>query len=63
MALAPLTVEPADAHGFVTAFLTRWGETGGHNGRREKRTRWCTLLKVDGHLLSLHENGELRLIR
>jgi len=30
-------VEPADAHGFVTAFLTRWGETGGHNGRREKR--------------------------
>ena len=37
MALAPLTVEPADAHGFVTAFLTRWGETGGHDGRREKR--------------------------
>jgi outer membrane protein assembly factor BamB len=28
-----------------------------------KRTRWCTLLKVDGHLLSLHENGELRLIK
>jgi hypothetical protein len=37
MALAPLAVEPADAHGFVTAFLTRWGETGGRNGRREKR--------------------------
>ncbi len=37
MALAPLTVEPADAHGFVIAFLTRWGKTGGHNGRREKR--------------------------
>ena len=36
MALAPLTVEPADAHQFVTAFLTRWGETG-HNGRRAKR--------------------------
>ncbi len=34
MALAPLAVEPADAHGFVTAFLTRWGETGGRNGRR-----------------------------
>jgi hypothetical protein len=37
MALAPLAVEPADAHGFVTAFLTRWGETGGRNGQREKR--------------------------
>jgi hypothetical protein len=36
MALAPLAVEPADAHEFVTAFLTRWGETGGRNGRREK---------------------------
>jgi len=37
MALAPLTVEPAEAHAFVTAFLTRWGGTGGRNGRREKR--------------------------
>jgi len=37
MALAPLAVEPADAHGFVTAFLTRWGETGGRNGTREQR--------------------------
>ena len=37
MALAPLTVEPADAHEFVTAFLTRWGETGQRNGRRERR--------------------------
>lgn len=26
MALAPLVVEPADEHKFVTAFLTRWGE-------------------------------------
>jgi hypothetical protein len=26
MALAPLAVEPAEAHGFVTAFLARWGE-------------------------------------
>jgi hypothetical protein len=26
MALAPLTVEPPQAHGFVTAFMTRWGE-------------------------------------
>lgn len=37
MALAPLAVEPADAHGFVTTFLARWGETGTRNGRREKR--------------------------
>ncbi len=36
MALAPLAVEPADAHGFVTAFLTRWGQTGERNGRRER---------------------------
>jgi hypothetical protein len=36
MALAPLAVEPAEAHAFVTAFLTRWGGTGGRNGRREK---------------------------
>ena len=33
MALAPLAVEPVDAHGFITAFLTSWGETGGRNGR------------------------------
>lgn len=26
MALAPLAVEPAKEHGFVTAFLSRWGE-------------------------------------
>jgi hypothetical protein len=26
MALAPLAVEPAHEHGFVTAFLSRWGE-------------------------------------
>ena len=25
LALAPLAVEPAEAQGFVTAFLTRWG--------------------------------------
>ena len=37
MALAPLAVEPADAHAFVTAFLTRWGETGARDGRREQR--------------------------
>ena len=28
MALAPLAVGPADHHGFVTAFLARWGEAG-----------------------------------
>lgn len=27
-ALAPLTVEPADAQNFVSAFLARWGEAG-----------------------------------
>jgi histidine kinase/DNA gyrase B/HSP90-like ATPase len=37
MALAPLAVEPTDAHGFVTTFLTRWGETGARNGRGPKR--------------------------
>jgi hypothetical protein len=26
MALAPLAVEPAQEHGFVSAFLARWGE-------------------------------------
>ena len=26
LALAPLAVEPAEEHGFVTAFLARWGE-------------------------------------
>lgn len=30
---------------------------------RERRTRWCSIVKVDGHLLSLHETGELRLIK
>jgi hypothetical protein len=25
MALAPLAVDPAKEHGFVTAFLARWG--------------------------------------
>jgi outer membrane protein assembly factor BamB len=29
----------------------------------ERRTTRCTLTKIDGHLLSLGENGELRLIR
>jgi hypothetical protein len=26
MALAPLAVDPAEAHAFVTTFLARWGE-------------------------------------
>ncbi len=30
---------------------------------RERRTGRCTFLKVDGHLLSLSENGELRLLK
>jgi hypothetical protein len=35
LALAPLAVEPAHEHGFVTAFLSRWGEAI----TRPKRTR------------------------
>lgn len=37
LSLAPLAVEPANEHAFVTAFLERWGaalETGGSRGRR-----------------------------
>lgn len=30
---------------------------------REKRTGWCTLLKVEGHLIALTEQGELRLLK
>ena len=38
LALAPLAVEPANEHGFVTAFLARWGEALDHPTPR-KRTR------------------------
>jgi len=37
LALAPLAVEAANEHTFVTSFLDRWGaalETGGRRGRR-----------------------------
>lgn len=37
MALAPLAVEPAGEHGFVTAFLASWGEALGR--RRPRRGR------------------------
>jgi hypothetical protein len=39
MALAPLAVESANEHGFVTAFLSRWGEAINQktSGRRTKR--------------------------
>ena len=30
MTLGPLAVEPAELHGFVTAFLERWGRAGKH---------------------------------
>ena len=30
---------------------------------KERRTTRCTLLKIDGHVMSLGENGELRLIK
>jgi hypothetical protein len=35
-ALAPLTVEPADAQGFISAFLARWGEAAVANGKRRE---------------------------
>jgi hypothetical protein len=36
MALAPLAVEPAKEHAFITAFLARWGAALEHRrpGRR-----------------------------
>jgi hypothetical protein len=34
LALAPLAVEPAKEHGFVTAFLSAWGEAMGRRKRR-----------------------------
>ncbi len=37
MALAPLAVDAAEAHGFVTAFLARWGEAAERPGRRRRR--------------------------
>ena len=39
LALAPLAVEPAGEHGFVTAFLARWGEaaTAGRGQRVKSR--------------------------
>lgn len=36
MALAPLAVEPAYEHGFVTAFLSRWGEVIDQPRKRTK---------------------------
>jgi hypothetical protein len=39
MALAPLAVEPAEAHGFVTAFLARWGEALDDTAPRRSRRK------------------------
>jgi len=41
MALAPLAVEPAQVHGFVTAFLRHWGEAlrEGKQGKRARRRK------------------------
>jgi hypothetical protein len=33
-ALAPLTVEPAQAQHFISTFLARWGEAAGRNGKQ-----------------------------
>lgn len=37
--LAPLAVEPALAHGFITTFLERWGEAGEDGKGKRKRRR------------------------
>jgi hypothetical protein len=37
MALAPLAVEEKEAHSFVTAFLSRWGEALDAPARRGSR--------------------------
>jgi hypothetical protein len=34
LALAPLAVEPAKEHGFLTAFLSAWGAATGRSKRR-----------------------------
>jgi hypothetical protein len=39
MSLAPLAVEPAREHYFVTAFLSRWGEAVDKPGARRRRAR------------------------
>jgi hypothetical protein len=39
LALARLAVEPADAHGFVTAFLLRWGQTLDRRPRGRRANR------------------------
>jgi len=39
LALAPLAVEPKDAHGFVTTFLGRWGEALDRPRRRGRPRR------------------------
>jgi hypothetical protein len=39
MALAPLAVESAHEHGFVTAFLSRWGELLDHPTSRKRTKR------------------------
>jgi hypothetical protein len=38
MALAPLAAESAEEHGFVTAFLSRWGEALENGGRKNRRS-------------------------
>ncbi len=39
MALAPLAVDAAETHGFVTAFLARWGEAAEPKRARRRRRR------------------------
>jgi hypothetical protein len=39
MALAPLAVDAAEIHGFVTEFLALWGETAELKPARKRRRR------------------------
>jgi len=39
MALAPLAVDPAKEHGFITTFLARWGEAVERRAQRTRRRR------------------------
>jgi hypothetical protein len=38
LALAPLAVEPAGEHAFVTAFLSRWGEAVSKGPSRRRKS-------------------------
>ena len=39
LSLAPLTVEPAEEHAFITQFLAQWGSTSSTTRRRSRRRK------------------------